>query len=411
LFTLSFPYYVGGENTFLQYELEYLVKQVSCVTILPATNTGKQQEISQNIIVDHSLAEYSANSKFSLIHVLTKVIFSTNFIKELVLKPSLLVSLRKLKKTIAFLNKSIQIKEWAEEYFLKTGQMNGNILLYTYWCTQTTLGLGLFKKNRQNIKLISRAHGIDLFEERGAVFCRSLTIGLLDFVYLASQNGRNYLISKYPEYNSKFKFSGLGVKAPSCKNNASSDGCMRIVSCSSVDLNKRVDLIFKSLIVLSKENPALKVFWFHFGDGPLKAELEDFIARNKSDNVKSTLKGWVSNDEILDFYCSQPIDLFITTSSSEGGRPVSIQEAQSFGIPVIGTNVGGIPEIVNATVGKIISSDPSPEELAEAINSIMENPDKFKDMRRASIVNWEENFNADICFSSFAESIRLIVES
>ena len=45
-----------------------------------------------------------------------------------------------------------------------------------------------------------------------------------------------------------------------------------------------------------------------------------------------------------------PVDLFLTVSANEG-IPVSIMEAQSFGIPVIATDVGGISEIVNNVNG------------------------------------------------------------
>jgi len=46
------------------------------------------------------------------------------------------------------------------------------------------------------------------------------------------------------------------------------------------------------------------------------------------------------HNDVLNYYASNPVDVFINTSSSEG-LPVSIMEAMSFGIPVIATNVGG----------------------------------------------------------------------
>ena len=58
-------------------------------------------------------------------------------------------------------------------------------------------------------------------------------------------------------------------------------------------------------------------------------------------------------------------DSFITTSSTEG-LPVSIQEAMAAGIPIIGTNVGGIPEMIDGN-GVLLSANPSNKEVAEAI--------------------------------------------
>lgn len=406
LFTLSFPYYVGGESSFLQDEVEYLEKHFSRIILLPSINTGEKQQIPRNMILDESLADFFKNNKSNIVQTLLDGIFSDIFFKEVIRKPSLLGSIKKLRKTIAFISRSVQIKKWSKKYFGKSIRKNENTLLYTYWCTQTTLGLGLFRKNIQSIKLITRAHGIDLFEERGAVFCREQTLEHLDRIYLVSQAGYDYLTAKYPEYSKKIWFSGLGVRNPGFINKPSEDGIFRIVSCSSIDSNKRVNLVYKALMRLSEKLTSLKILWHHFGDGPLKSDLEAFISGNRSVKILSNIKGHIPNQELLKFYSDNPVDAFITASASEGGRPVSIQEAQSCGIPVIGTNVGGIPEIINSSVGILVKANPSPEEIADAIYFLIQNPVKAHEMRRSSIENWKKNFDSDNNYLAFAESLN-----
>ncbi|MBK6912265.1 MAG: glycosyltransferase [Ignavibacteriales bacterium] len=74
--------------------------------------------------------------------------------------------------------------------------------------------------------------------------------------------------------------------------------------------------------------------------------IQRIIRRLPSSNLKINLRGNINNDELLEYYKNNLIDIFINTSDSEG-LPVSIIEAQNFGIPVIAPALGGIPEIVN----------------------------------------------------------------
>lgn len=52
------------------------------------------------------------------------------------------------------------------------------------------------------------------------------------------------------------------------------------------------------------------------------------------------------HDDVERIFKSENVNLFITTSATEGGVPISLVEAFSMGIPAIGTDVGGIPEAI-----------------------------------------------------------------
>lgn len=75
------------------------------------------------------------------------------------------------------------------------------------------------------------------------------------------------------------------------------------------------------------------------GDGPLKSEVISYSL--KSNNVR--LLGWQNS---LEFY--KKIDCLILTSEIEG-VPNVILEALASGLPVIATNVGGIPSLLSNT--------------------------------------------------------------
>ena len=85
-----------------------------------------------------------------------------------------------------------------------------------------------------------------------------------------------------------------------------------------------------------------------------------------------------------------PVDLFLNVSEYEG-VPVSVMEAQSFGIPVIATAVGGTPEIVNEENGFLLPENPSQDEIASAIYDVVTNKEKWEKKRMLSRKNWEES--------------------
>lgn len=53
--------------------------------------------------------------------------------------------------------------------------------------------------------------------------------------------------------------------------------------------------------------------------------------------------------------------------STSEGVPVSIMEVQSYGIPVIATNVGGTGEIIDKDNGILLPSCPSLEDVVAAL--------------------------------------------
>lgn len=88
------------------------------------------------------------------------------------------------------------------------------------------------------------------------------------------------------------------------------------------------------------------------------------------------------------------LDVFTLTTHSEG-LPVSVLEAMSMGIPVVASNVGGIPELIeDGKTGVLIESNNS-EKLSSAIIEILENPDKAKQMGAAAKEQVRRNFTIE----------------
>lgn len=103
--------------------------------------------------------------------------------------------------------------------------------------------------------------------------------------------------------------------------------------------------------------------------------------------------GQVPNEQILRYYIDYKIDCFILTSENEG-LPVSIMEAESAGIPIVATNVGGIREMIDGN-GVLLSANPTSDEVADAIISCIKcSKDEKEFMRKRSYEIWNSKFDA-----------------
>ena len=109
------------------------------------------------------------------------------------------------------------------------------------------------------------------------------------------------------------------------------------------------------------------IVWQHIGDGPLR---ESLTAKVKGLGLESkfVFLGAFDSRDVLDYYTSNTLDVFVNTSTSEG-VPFSIMEAFSVALPVIATNVGGTGEILDNAAGILLPSDPSAAEVAQALTA------------------------------------------
>ncbi len=111
-----------------------------------------------------------------------------------------------------------------------------------------------------------------------------------------------------------------------------------------------------------KDNPEIKI---HIaGTGPLEEKVREYA----QSNYQLDFIGKIDNQNLPQYF--QAADVFIIPSTHEEGAGRVIMEALSCGTPVIGSNRGGIPEILDSSVGELI--DVTPQNIVEAISSMRE---------------------------------------
>lgn len=104
--------------------------------------------------------------------------------------------------------------------------------------------------------------------------------------------------------------------------------------------SKGVDILINAFIHLQKQIPALKLYIV--GSGEEQAPLQHIVAAaGLQDNV--IFKGSINNELIFDFLASVN---FLVVPSRMDNLPTVVLEAFSAATPVIGSNSGGIPDMV-----------------------------------------------------------------
>ncbi len=412
LFTTSYPYDTALEQPFIDRELPYLAAYFNEIILVPQGCEGKRLTAPVPVKVEEGLCHAINKHKNYLAGRIFNILLSRAFYTELITRPSVMLSFPKLLRLATFVDLAELIRGWTEEWIKQSGISIHETLFYTFWFEQNAMGVGMLRRKFPELRLVSRAHGYDVYEERVHPSywpCRPQALRALDRLFLASEHAKNYMTDTLsPIFNHLYETAHLGVPDPKHITRQSEDGVFRIVSCSSIVPVKRVELLLKSVFRVAELHPHQKFEWRHFGDGQDRAQLLETARTLLPPNARAILAGHVSNDDLMRYYKESPVDVFVNVSESEGGAPVSIQEAISCGIPVIATNVGGNPEIVSDQNGILLGPNPSPDEVAKALSSMLNNTQVTERKRKASRMVWQESYNAEKNFQVFASELSTI---
>lgn len=413
ILTQSYPYDFAAEQTFVGPEIPRLAEKFENIVLVPRVCKGKKLELPSGVEIDDRYADRLwKNARPD--RMIRLALASPLLFHEIRNHPSILLYPSKTLKLFLFSSRAELTRQWITELIKARHIDPSNSILYSYWFDHAATGLTMVKQDFPGIKVISRAHGYDIYEEHYYPYYwpyRHQTLGALDALFFASHAAKSYCSERYPEFVSKYETAHLGIEDPGLVSGSSGDGIFRIVSCSNIVQVKRLDLLLDGLAVTARLRPAQKLQWTHFGDGPRRKSLERKMTRNFPSNIEVYMRGYRPNSEITQYYGKHPCDVFVNVSKTEGGAPVSIQEAISCGIPVLATDVGGNPEIVSEKNGLLLSPNPTSEEIAVALLKIWDHPRRSAEMRKESRRIWQESYNADVNFRSFAERLSILTNS
>lgn len=400
----------SADSPFLPDELEIISPYFRSIILIPLkSNLPISTFKSNNITIDFSLSE-NIRCKKLLLTLFIKSIINKNIyveVKKFKKNPYLLI--KALWRTLKFEILSEIVKQWLiQEHKFEDNKISNSKVFYSFWINAVIYGLAKFSLN-SDIKIICRGNGYDVFEytHKPAFFpFREFYLEHVNLILCASLEAMSHLIKNYPRLKSKIILSHLGIKDLKLIKNRTKKNNERfiIVSCSSIDDVKRVEKIALSLSLIKN----LNYDWYHLGTGPGLIILRLIKILKKRNNQNWFFLGQVPNIKVNNIYQKLSPHLFINFSSTEGGVPVSIMEAARSGIPVLASDVGGIPEIVkHLKTGVLVNSGASTKLISTQIEGLAKSPDLLENFSSAIRSEFENNFQSSNNYLKFIHQLKM----
>ena len=83
--------------------------------------------------------------------------------------------------------------------------------------------------------------------------------------------------------------------------------------------------------------------------------------------------------------------------------PTTIKEAFFLKVPVVGTNVGGIPELIKNNETGLLVPPNDPHKLAESINKLLENKQNANQLAQSGYEFVNNNMTWDVMLPKYIE--------
>lgn len=159
-----------------------------------------------------------------------------------------------------------------------------------------------------------------------------------------------------------------------------------IISIGSLaQLYKAPDILIKAVADLHKKGLYCSLVWL--GDGVNRVDMTQLVTALGLDDYVF-FKGNVNKEQVKDYL--QKSDLFVLASRTEG-LPRAMIEAMSLGLPCVGTNVGGIPELLTK---EVIVKKNSTSELSDKIEELLLNEEFYNSQAERNYFEAKKYFNS-----------------
>jgi len=399
LFTAGFPF--GNAETFLETELPFLAEIFDQVTLFPANAAGRLRPIPPNAAVSDIVSRKTW--QVTTFGTAAAAVFQlwrhggTEFRRVVpATHPSVALNAF-FRWAMAFAKCDAALTSWAKRTV-------GQRYVYSYWAGPATSAAA--QRRRLDAKIFCRIHRADLYEEDaplGFIPFLPHTLTSCDRIFAISEHGRSYIAEKLPGLADRTEVSRLGVTGDCIHRSKMKSNRFHVLTCSTLEPQKRPLLLADSLFTLARHEPSRQFRWTHFGAGSMQSEFAAALESGPT-NLEHDWKGACPNAEVRSFMMSEPVDVFVNLSQSEG-LPVSIMEAMASGIPVVATDVGGTSEIVDNQNGWLLPGNPKVGTVIAALKNAMSDDDGLRKKRAFAHSTWKRKYNADTNYQQFCRRL------
>ncbi|WP_026882530.1 glycosyltransferase family 4 protein [Clostridium akagii] len=140
------------------------------------------------------------------------------------------------------------------------------------------------------------------------------------------------------------------------------------------------------------------------GDGDLVLVQE--LIKKKQLDKHVILLGWINKQMVNDVLKATAI--YVLPSYNEG-MPMSILEAMSYGIPIIASDVGGIPTIIDNEINGFLIEPGDKYELSNNILSLLNNIDMRKNFSKSAYSKAISTFDIEANTNRLLELYKIVI--
>lgn len=174
---------------------------------------------------------------------------------------------------------------------------------------------------------------------------------------------------------------------PAAQKSQTADATPLIVCVARLVEVKNLPLLLQACALLRKRGAEFRCVIV--GDGPLRENLLRLRADLGVDGLVE-MPGAMDQSEVLKYW--QRASIGVLTSDNEG-MPICLMEAAACAVPVVATRVGGIPELVQDGLTGLLRCQGNANEIADALDLLLRDPELRKRMGMASRLRAEQHFS------------------
>jgi phosphatidylinositol alpha-1,6-mannosyltransferase len=194
--------------------------------------------------------------------------------------------------------------------------------------------------------------------------------------------------------------NGVDVERFRCRNPRSPSRPPTVVTVGRLVPKNGVDTLLRAVSLLRSDLPGLQCRIV--GDGPERARLEA-LARDLGLGGAARFYGSVSHEAVAQHLWES--DVFARPSRSEG-MGTAFVEALAAGLPIVGTPVGGIVDVIRDGETGLLTPVDQPADLAEKIRLLLTRREFAASLVHQGAAVVRERFDADRVAERYAQVFR-----
>lgn len=143
------------------------------------------------------------------------------------------------------------------------------------------------------------------------------------------------------------------------------------------------------------------------GDGPERKRIENFVKKNKLED-RIILVGYLNQKQIREYI--KKSKFIVLPSIWYENCPYSILETMEIGKPIIGSKIGGIPELIEDEENGFLYEYNNIDELATKMRLLLENDNLAQSQGKKSRKLYEEKYSEEIYYNKIYKIYKSLLE-